>query len=90
VVDPSNEKIVRYAGRTLQALNQQAEEAPVSSAKPVDLNTLNKPLEGINVGLESFYENLKAQNVPTLQVEWKPPAGGNERLMSILDKMKQK
>jgi FdrA protein len=89
-VSPSNEEVVRYAGRILQGLEQRT--APPSSVvkTPIDLTTLQKPLEAINVGLESFAENLKAQGTPTVHVEWKPPAGGNERLMSILEKMKQK
>ena len=46
-------------------------------------------MQAINVGLESFSENLKDQEAPHVQVDWKPPAGGNERLMNILEKMKQ-
>jgi FdrA protein len=55
----------------------------------VNLDTLKKPLEAINVGLESFAENLKAQGVPTVHVDWKPVAGGNEKLASILERMKK-
>ena len=62
----------------------------MTATRPVDLASLQKPLAGINVGLESFYENLKLQNVPTVQVDWRPPAGGNEKLMSILERMKQR
>jgi FdrA protein len=87
-VSPSNEDTVRYIGRILQALDQQA--APAGVQTPVDLATLQKPLEAINVGLESFAENLKAQGTPAVHVDWRPPAGGNERLMSILEKMKKK
>jgi FdrA protein len=88
-VSTSNEEMVRYAGRILQALNQP-EAAPVTAQKPVDLAGLQKPTAGINIGLESFYENLIAQGAPSVQVDWRPPAGGNERLMSILEKMKSK
>ena len=56
--------------------------------KPVDLEKLKKPLAAINVGLESFSANLKDQGAPYIQVDWKPPAGGNEKLMNILQKMK--
>jgi FdrA protein len=88
-VSPSNEEVVRYAGRILQALNQTA-AAVAPTGKPVDLASLQKPTAGINVGLESFAQNLAAQDAPVLQVEWRPPAGGNERLMSILERMKSK
>ncbi len=49
------------------------------------------PTEGlaaINVGLESFYDSILAQGGTAVQVEWRPPAGGDERLMRILAKMK--
>jgi FdrA protein len=88
-VNTSNEVVVRYAGKILQGLNAPAVAEEVK-ATPIDLNSLQKPLAGINLGLESFYENLKVQNVPAVQVDWRPPAGGNERLMSILEKMKQR
>ena len=42
----------------------------------------------INMGLESFNENLKKQNVKTVQVDWKPPARGNKKMLSLLDKLK--
>lgn len=42
----------------------------------------------INVGLESFYDSLRAQGAEAIHVDWRPPAGGNEKLMAILAKMK--
>jgi len=42
------------------------------------------------VGLESFYDSLISQGVQAVHVEWRPPAGGNERLASLLAKMKSK
>ncbi len=55
---------------------------------PVDLADLQTPVSAINVGLESFYESLVAQQADALHVDWRPPAGGDERLMAILDKMR--
>jgi len=54
----------------------------------VYLAVLHQPLAAINVGLESFTESLIAQGAPVIQVDWQPPAGGNERLMAILERMK--
>ncbi|MCX6056044.1 MAG: acyl-CoA synthetase FdrA [Chloroflexi bacterium] len=89
-VDTSNEVVVRYVGRLLRGLAERDSLPTAMIGKPVDLNTLKKPLQAINVGLESFSENLKDQGAPYVQVDWKPPAGGNERLMGILERMKQK
>jgi FdrA protein len=56
---------------------------------PVTLADLNAPLAGINVGLESFTESLIGQGAAAVQVEWKPPAGGNEKMAGLLAKMKK-
>lgn len=85
-VETSTEAAVGYAGRLLQALNPR----PDAPQPPVDLDVLRRPVAVINVGLESFAESLAAQGVPAVQVEWRPPAGGNERLMAILEKMRGK
>jgi FdrA protein len=55
---------------------------------PVDLN-LTQPFAAINVGLESFYESLISQGAQAMHVDWRPPAGGNEKLASLLAKMKK-
>lgn len=86
-VSTSNEEVVRYAGRLLQALNETP-EAQESMSAPVDLAVLKQPLQAINAGLESFADNLTAQETPVVHVDWRPPAGGNEKLMSILERMK--
>jgi FdrA protein len=57
---------------------------------PVNLEKLGQPFAAINVGLESFYESLISQGAQALQVEWRPPAGGNERLASLLERMKNR
>ncbi len=41
-------------------------------------------LKIINMGLQSFNENLKKQNIKTVQVNWKPPAGGNKKMLCKL------
>jgi FdrA protein len=44
----------------------------------------------INVGLASFAESIRNQGGTAVHVDWRPPAGGNEKLMAILAKMKQR
>jgi len=91
-VETSNDAAVRYAGQLVRALDQPlgkaAPETGAESVRSVDLAVLHRPLAAINVGLESFTESLIAQDVPAIQVDWQPPAGGNEKLMAILERMK--
>jgi FdrA protein len=82
-----NAEAARYTGQLISALS---EPAVASKAKPVELAMLNDPLSAINVGLESFAESLTVQETPVVHVDWRPPAGGNEELMSILERMKSK
>ncbi|MCP4201572.1 MAG: acyl-CoA synthetase FdrA [bacterium] len=53
---------------------------------PVELDPLD-PVSCINVGLEHFHDSLVAQDAAVVHVEWRPPAGGNERLQAILAKI---
>ena len=61
---------------------------PQSTAPPVALDALASPVAAINVGLETFHASLVAQGAAAVQVEWRPPAGGNERLLDLLDRMR--
>jgi len=53
------------------------------------LDDLEPPIAAINVGLERFAESLAAQDVGVVQVDWRPPAGGDERLLQILEKLRR-
>ena len=41
----------------------------------------------VNVGLEVFYTALQDQGAKAVQVEWRPPAGGDAKLAGILDRL---
>ena len=57
---------------------------------PISVDFLRRPLAAINVGLESFYESLTSQGAQAVHVEWRPPAGGNEKMAALLARMKSK
>lgn len=44
-------------------------------------------LRVINLGLERFADDLGAQHVEVVQVDWSPPAGGDPRLAALLEKL---
>jgi FdrA protein len=85
-VDTRNEATVRRAGELVRALAPRDEPAAFC---PVPLEAVQETLAAINVGLESFAKDLQAQSASVIHVDWRPPAGGNERLMAILAKMKK-
>ncbi len=81
-VEFNNEVAVRRAGAFVRGLQVNRAENGVDPA------VLQQPLAAINVGLESFTESLTARGTAVIQVDWRPPAGGNERLAGILARMK--
>ncbi|MGC8873842.1 MAG: hypothetical protein ACP5SI_05260 [Chloroflexia bacterium] len=48
---------------------------------------LKDPLVAINLGAEIFAESLEAQGVEVIQVDWTPPARGDQELAELLDKL---
>src|SRR3990170_2862603 len=86
----SNDAAARYAGRIVEKLDPNAVKTRRAGLPEVDLLAVNQPMAAINVGLETFTESLVAQAAQVIQVDWRPPAGGDERLMAILARMKSK
>jgi FdrA protein len=77
---------------TLEAVDYvfNRQSVPSFDFVPVDMAAFGGSLTAINVGVSSFYESLIRQGATAVQVDWRPPAGGNEKLMAILAKMKEK
>jgi len=48
---------------------------------------LDQPLVVINVGLKDFAKNLETQGADVVQVDWVPPAGGDQEMVDLLDKL---
>ena len=55
--------------------------------KIVDL--FRRDLVVVNMGLDAFAETLRKEEVKVLQMNWSPPAGGNQRLIRLLDKLEK-
>ena len=81
--------VFRTATEAVEHISLRFNRGTSSEYPPVGLEQLHKPLAAINVGLESFYESLTSQGAQAVHLEWRPPAGGNERLASLLAKMKK-
>jgi FdrA protein len=48
---------------------------------------VGKEIIAINVGIPSFADDLESQGVKVQRVDWKPPAGGDEKMLKILEKL---
>ena len=44
-------------------------------------------LKVINLGLKSFQNDLKSQEVTVVRVNWKPKAGGKKNMLDLLSKL---
>lgn len=81
--------VFRTASEAVEYISLRFGTATKNEFTPVDLEQLKQPLAAINVGLESFYESLTSQGAQAVHVEWRPPAGGNEKMASLLARMKK-
>ena len=82
--------VFRTATEAVEYISLKFSRNKLNQFPPVNLEQLKQPLAGIYVGLESFYESLISQGAQAVHVEWKPPAGGNEKMAALLAKMKKK
>lgn len=54
------------------------------------LDILRRKIKAINVGISTFADSLRMQGVDVIEVDWRPPAGGDEELLKILESLKAK
>jgi FdrA protein len=85
----ANITVFRTATEAVEYISLRLSHSASNKYPPVNLEQLNQPLAAINVGLESFYDSLVSQGAQTVHVDWRPPAGGNEKLASLLARMKK-
>lgn len=48
-------------------------------------NLIGRPLKVISMGLKGFCDDLRSQKIPSVHMGWRPPAGGDRKLMQVLD-----
>jgi FdrA protein len=72
----------------VEYISQKLSPEKAPTIQPVDLDLFRQPLAGINVGVEIFFDSLMNQGAKAVQVDWRPPAGGDEKLMDLLAKLK--
>jgi hypothetical protein len=50
-------------------------------------NILTEKLKVVNIGISTFANDLRSQNVEVVHVDWKPPAGGDIEMLRLLEKL---
>ena len=85
VLEKAGATVYRRLGEVLADLAGRLSD-PVG-IKPV---VWQENFSAINVGVETFYDSLLNQGAEVIQVDWRPPAGGNQKMMDILAKFKSK
>lgn len=97
IVKDSNNEAVRTAMNIvgLQVEDPEKELVPYEASKQFDLSVseeikslLNNKPTIINVGLKSFTDAITAYGGRVVQYDWRPIAGGNEKMRKILSLLK--
>lgn len=103
LVEDSNARAARLAGLIAEAHGSRpahrssdaSDGIPIAAASsappwpqvgPIGTLLRERPAV-INIGLELFAESLQTQGVPVVSVDWRPPAGGKQHLLDLLDKL---
>ena len=76
-----------FAGREEGRQHKSSEQA-FSFQPAAEDPRVTSTFAAINVGLESFTNSLRAQGADVVHVDWRPPAGGDERLANLLTRLR--
>jgi FdrA protein len=60
---------------------------PAAPPRASIAQVLSAPPRVINVGVGLFADQLRAQGAWVVELDWRPPAGGNERLAELLARL---
>jgi hypothetical protein len=52
-----------------------------------DKTILDEDLKVVNIGVSTFADDLRSQGVEVVNVDWKPPAGGDLEMLRLLEKL---
>ncbi len=96
VVAPSNEHAIRYALKlmgkevdfpTKEFVDYTGEKTTIPEISESTRDLINNPPRVINIGIQSFTEPIVEFGGEALQFTWRPRAGGNKKLIRILNEL---
>lgn len=94
LVEESNARAVRLALKLKgidfkeadkYVVEKQVEKKPLPEVSDSVIDLLNSKPRIVNIGLTSFTESILTYGGSTVQYDWKPAAGGDKRLIKILN-----
>ncbi len=92
-LERSGARVVRTVGElvehTWRCVGERPRDPAETALAPVPLEAIRDTRAVINVGIETFAASLAAQGAEVVQVDWRPPAGGNEKMAALLARMKR-
>ncbi len=96
LVESSNARAVRLALKLKgievteadkHLVEKHVEKKPLPQVSESVMELLNSKPRVVNIGLASFTESIVAYGGNTVQYDWKPAAGGDKKLIKILNKL---
>lgn len=98
-VETSNARAIRVALKLMgkeyfeepkQVVPYNKERKPLPALSPQIDKLLNTVPNVINIGVESFTESITTYGGKTVQFDWRPVAGGNRKLIRILNELNRR
>jgi hypothetical protein len=80
-------KIIGIWSSTLQPSSGEKGECEMDVKKINEL--FSRELVVVNMGLDAFADHLQQERVKFVRMDWRPPAGGDRRLLSLLEKLER-
>ncbi|GMA98896.1 acyl-CoA synthetase FdrA [Pelosinus sp. IPA-1] len=96
LVEESNAKAIRLALKLKgidfkeadkYVVERKAEKKALPTISDSVMDLLNSKPRIVNIGLTSFTESILAYGGSTVQCDWQPAAGGNKKLIKILNQL---
>ena len=79
--------VVRSVHEAIAHVADLLAPTPPAGGGEVPLGTLGPEIAVVNAGLEAFHDSLAAQGATVLQMDWRPPAGGDDRMAALLARL---
>jgi len=94
IVLESNAEATKLSADLVKYLNGEIKLADKSSSTPSDLEKVAELISSkprvVNVGLKSFAQTVAENGGQVVQYQWKPIAGGNKRLASLVNQLNKR